>query len=424
MSNLKFGKKINSNNIHSEDLVVLQTLNNKDLTVSVYKIDDYGRISSLGLKTTGLLRPDFHFPALSRLSIWQAKKIIDYKFLSKHKDLTELHISHSDLTNIPDLSQHVNLEELSLKFNNISKIEGLDSLTSLKKLNLSGNQITKIDGLNSLTNLEELNLWKNQIATLDEKGLENLQNLRSLNLREDLIQELDFDGADLSLNKLDEINLAENKIGQIICFKGLPALKYLDLSDNRLTSLEKLSGLPLLKIIDITGNPIESFSGIEALPTPIDIGSLYKDELSKETLRRILGYFRKHGIKHVWTQPNYDTDEFLTEEEKRICLYFYKTQPPDAFYKINEYLSLELERDKVHLYVDGEDFRQCIALFIPNPQAKPTQELINSIDEAEEMLIDPSERDSSVSTLGITPEQEFWAHCSVRHEAVWLNAET
>ncbi len=169
----------------------------------------------------------------------------------------------------------------------------------------------------------------------------------------------------------------------------------------------------MLKFFKV-GNPIESFSGIEALPTPIDIGSLYKDELSKETLGRILGYFRKHGIKHEWVHPNWDTDEYLTEEELRIRLAFYKTQPPegDAFYKINEYISLELDRDEVHLYVDGEDFRQCIALFIPDPQTKPTQELIDSIDEAEEMLIDPSERDISAITLGITSKQEFWAYCS------------
>jgi hypothetical protein len=93
-------------------------------------------------------------------------------------------------------------------------------------------------------------------------------------------------------------------------------------------------------------------------------------------------------------------------------------------FKINNYLSLRLEEGKTNIYVDNKLFRQCKYLLLNiDPNEREIYEEINSIDEAIERLNKNLEyRDNK--QLKISPEALFWGHCSVRHEAVWLNTET
>ncbi|MFX0075707.1 MAG: hypothetical protein ACFE96_09705 [Candidatus Hermodarchaeota archaeon] len=92
-------------------------------------------------------------------------------------------------------------------------------------------------------------------------------------------------------------------------------------------------------------------------------------------------------------------------------------------YKINEFLSLKLEEGRTHIYVNGNKFIQCkrLAINIPN-QDVPMYDNIDSIDEAADLYqkylyqnkiiigeLPLIERDH---VHDITPEQEFWGHCS------------
>jgi len=105
-------------------------------------------------------------------------------------------------------------------------------------------------------------------------------------------------------------------------------------------------------------------------------------------------------------------------------------------FQVNKFITLKLEEEiiseeeglsetKTNIYVKGELFRQCSFLLINIPVEEITSlDTIESIDEAEERL-DPSlEEGNEQYEYEIPPETEFWGHCSVRHEAVWLNAET
>ncbi len=87
-------------------------------------------------------------------------------------------------------------------------------------------------------------------------------------------------------------------------------------------------------------------------------------------------------------------------------------------FKINKYLELKLEDDRTNIYVNGKEFRQCkyLLLNIPKDRLEETDE-INSIDEAAEVLDHSLER-SSMSSVEITPDVEFWAHCS--NLQVWV----
>jgi len=101
--------------------------------------------------------------------------------------------------------------------------------------------------------------------------------------------------------------------------------------------------------------------------------------------------------------------------------------------KINDYITLKLERGRTYIYVNGRRFIQCIqlALQIPKDDVAIFDE-IDSIDQAEELYSSyiwqnkTLERNGILKNVGyhaISSKEEFWGHCSVRHEVVWLNAE-
>lgn len=79
---------------------------------------------------------------------------------------------------------------------------------------------------------------------------------------------------------------------------------------------------------------------------------------------------------------------------------------------INEYLKLKLENGVTNIYVKNRIFRQCMYLLlnIPTDKVRDFDE-IDSIDEAAEHL-DRSMEGNRVGTHDITPEVEFWGHCS------------
>lgn len=81
-------------------------------------------------------------------------------------------------------------------------------------------------------------------------------------------------------------------------------------------------------------------------------------------------------------------------------------------FKINDYLVLKLENNRTNIYVKGKLFNQCKFLLLNIPVDKVHEfDEIDSIDEAAEKL------DSSMEGRGryrynLTPETEFWGHCS------------
>lgn len=94
-------------------------------------------------------------------------------------------------------------------------------------------------------------------------------------------------------------------------------------------------------------------------------------------------------------------------------------------YQINEYITLKLIKNndsyKTQIFLNGELFDQCKFLFLNIPKDKiDLINEINSIDEAADILdnkMEDYERSSirirdNFEQIPISPEQEFWAHCS------------
>lgn len=82
-------------------------------------------------------------------------------------------------------------------------------------------------------------------------------------------------------------------------------------------------------------------------------------------------------------------------------------------YKINEYLTLKLEKlifdgvykKKTNIYVNGEDFMVCKYILFRNPHEDERQLEINSIDEAQQVLNNEKLEDLREKGFSISPEQ-------------------
>ncbi|MHA1257566.1 MAG: hypothetical protein ACTSPS_18415 [Promethearchaeota archaeon] len=85
-------------------------------------------------------------------------------------------------------------------------------------------------------------------------------------------------------------------------------------------------------------------------------------------------------------------------------------------FKINDYISLRLEKDKTNVYINDEKIIQCKYLLLQDPDNNSTvnEKDFSSIDRLAENLDKSLELNDSVDIQDyrIDSEIEFWAHCS------------
>lgn len=92
-------------------------------------------------------------------------------------------------------------------------------------------------------------------------------------------------------------------------------------------------------------------------------------------------------------------------------------------YKINEFMTLKLENGRTFIYLDGKRWKQCYHLFFSNPNESITKE-IDSIDEAAHVYDQYMKTKKKQIRIQISPEQEFWGHCSNLQAWVEMNYDT
>ncbi len=104
------------------------------------------------------------------------------------------------------------------------------------------------------------------------------------------------------------------------------------------------------------------------------------------------------------------------QQEERIRRY--KKLVPLKTFKINENILLKLIEEETIIFVNGEPFLQCKSLIVNIPTSVIKDlSTINSIDELQHI------KDNHLSYFNelvplVTPEQEFWGHCS--NIQVWV----
>ena len=87
-------------------------------------------------------------------------------------------------------------------------------------------------------------------------------------------------------------------------------------------------------------------------------------------------------------------------------------------FRVNQYITLQLEEDKTNIYVNEELFDQCKYLLLEIPiKTYEALEEIESVDEAAERLGKTLEG-AGKKDIEIPPDVEFWGHCS--NLQVWV----
>ncbi|MGV9173672.1 MAG: hypothetical protein ACOC44_08105 [Promethearchaeia archaeon] len=84
-------------------------------------------------------------------------------------------------------------------------------------------------------------------------------------------------------------------------------------------------------------------------------------------------------------------------------------------FQINQYLTLRLEHGQTNIYIDDKKVLHCKFLLLNIPVDEiPKYNEINSIDHAAELLNKDLEvqEEKKGDSVEISPEVEFWAHCS------------
>ncbi|MFW9990321.1 MAG: Rab family GTPase [Candidatus Odinarchaeota archaeon] len=105
-----------------------------------------------------------------------------------------------------------------------------------------------------------------------------------------------------------------------------------------------------------------------------------------------------------------NADIIVIKEPIEIKRKLYRNNRPE--FRVNDYLVLRLENNRTNIYVGGKSFTQCkyLLLNIASDRFEQYDEL-ESIDEASEKL-DDSMHGMNSKKCYISPETEFWGHCS------------
>ncbi|MFX1432844.1 MAG: hypothetical protein ACFFB1_03650 [Promethearchaeota archaeon] len=205
----------------------------------------------------------------------------------------------------------------------------------------------------------------------------------------------------------------------------------LDIMRNVFAIKAKLIGKPLV-VGDFLGAVIVENTNPSDKIVKVTIDTLIK--LSKKVAPK-KNFVNPNWIKLIAAKENVFNPnwiKFMAAKKKHVHPDWIKAKineykkyksPPRLEKKINQYITLKLEHGRTYIYVNGIRFLQCIRLVL-DIQKKDVRlyDEIESIDEAADLynkhlyqnriVTGPMARPVLDQTHDITPEEEFWGHCS------------
>jgi len=142
----------------------------------------------------------------------------------------------------------------------------------------------------------------------------------------------------------------------------------------------------------------------------------FEDLLAEKILK-----FDKFSIDSLASEIS---DDF-TESLRDLKLFLHIIDDSAKIVTINDFIEVRFIEGKSIIHVHGHEFIQCKYILLINPHQDEHHHQINSIDEAQRFLdsdLEPGKL--TPSALGISPEDEFWAHCSNLQAWVENNYDT
>jgi hypothetical protein len=164
---------------------------------------------------------------------------------------------------------------------------------------------------------------------------------------------------------------------------------------------ERSGDVPILLLtFNPETNVFQSVIGVDKMVTADYMINISFPELSSKPIEnpeKIFTKMAEHIIKRIEMSPP-------PRPSKRL--------PTRTEFIVNKYLKVRLESGKTNIYVGGRIFKQCKFLLLEIPVAQITDyNEIESIDEAAERL-DRSLEMGRPRKYHISPDVEFWGHCS------------
>ncbi|NXL62477.1 GPV protein, partial [Chordeiles acutipennis] len=170
--------------------------------------------------------------------------IKDLELLNLPCNMTEIHITHTNVTDLQDVfSGMVELQHLILSSNNISLISPMafKGLRRLKALKLLDNKLVELppEVFDDMVQLQQLIIENNRLKSIEENLFDKLASLEELFLNKNQLIALPR-GVLKKLAKLKVLNLSRNYLAALPrnIFSALTRLKKLMLYFNRLSSIE------------------------------------------------------------------------------------------------------------------------------------------------------------------------------------------
>lgn len=109
---------------------------------------------------------------------------------------------------------------------------------------------------------------------------------------------------------------------------------------------------------------------------------------------------------------NLQNNEKLRNIAKEIVDFFQENVPKlDKEIEINRFIKLQLRAGITYIFVDNKPFKHCLGLYLIVPIPTKEQKKIESIDEASE-IFNIQQVGIKTEDIKISPEDEFWGHCS------------
>lgn len=163
-------------------------------------------------------------------------------------NLTNLHLSNTQITSLEPLAKLTNLTKLHLDSPWIISIEPLASLTNLTDLDINYTQITTLEALAKLANLTKLRFGSPHITSFE--ALAKLTKLTKLYIGSPYLTSLE---PLAKLTNLTELNLSKTQITSLETLTKLTNLTRLDLGRRQKISLEPLDKLTNLTELNLCG---------------------------------------------------------------------------------------------------------------------------------------------------------------------------
>jgi Leucine-rich repeat (LRR) protein len=234
------------------------------------------------------------------------EKIENLTGLEYCTNLTNLDLSHNDISDISPLANLNNLKELNLGSNNITDISTLAGLSNLTTLHLDGNQIDDISGLTGMSNLITLYLNRNQIDEIS--GLAGMSNLTTLYLTNNQIEDT---SALIGLSNLTTLCLSNNRIEDISSLAGLTKLTTLYLVNNQIVDISSLKTAEKLEELIVYKNKIEDITPLEPLQ---QLQKLYAQINNIQDISPLLSLTNLQSVVLDWNPLNKNSLNMIIPE--------------------------------------------------------------------------------------------------------------